>query len=90
MLNTCIDPIARRWGVPELWLSPLATCSMLAGAAAGSIFAGGVADRLGPKRALLANNAPLAAGALLCAVAWDPWSLCAGGWVGWAAGRQTG
>ena len=43
--------------------------AVIVGAVVGSLFAGQAADSMGPKKALLINNAWLVAGTLLCAAA---------------------
>ncbi len=43
--------------------------AVIVGAVVGSLFAGQAADSMGPKKALLINNAWLMAGSLLCAAA---------------------
>ncbi len=53
--------------------------AVLVGAIVGSLFAGQAADALGPRKALLLNNAWLLVGSILCAAA-------PGGYAGLLAG----
>ena len=55
--------------------------AVLVGAIVGSLFAGQAADALGPRKALLLNNAWLLVGSILCAAS-------PGGYAGLLAGAQ--
>ena len=66
VLNTALEQIAEDVGFDPATSGALVVSLLLLGAAAGSLSAGQLADRLGPKTALLINNAPLIAGSVLC------------------------
>ena len=69
VLNTALEQIAEDVGFDPSTSGALVVSFLLLGAAAGSLSAGQLADRLGPKTALLINNAPLVAGSVLCMLA---------------------
>lgn len=69
VLNTALDQIAQDVGFDPTTSGAFVVSCLLLGAAAGSLTAGQLADRLGPKLALLVNNAPLIAGSVLCMLA---------------------
>ena len=69
ILNTCDHAVARDLRASEDTGIALIVSAGLAGAAVGAFFAGQLADKLGPRTALLWNNAAFAAGYLLSGLA---------------------
>ena len=65
ILNTCDHAVAMDLHATENIGIPLMVSAGLGGAAVGAFFAGQLADKLGPRTALLYNNAFFAGGYLL-------------------------
>lgn len=77
VLNTCLEHVATDLKFSEA-VGAVVVSALLVGAAIGSLGAGGLADRLGPRTALLANNVPLLLGISLCGTAGSLWTLLVG------------
>jgi MFS family permease len=69
VLNTSLGAVAHDLGFQADSGGAVVVSGCLLGAIAGALTAGQVADRWGPGRALLVNNAYFLAGSLLCAAA---------------------
>lgn len=67
--------MASELGFKETGVGALVTCILLIGATFGSAFAGGVADRYGPRTALALCAIPMAIGSALCALPRDAGQL---------------
>ncbi len=66
--------LIRRWQLPRLVAGLVSSAGML-GLLVGALAGGLLADRWGRKPLYVATPALFAAGSLLCALAWGPWSL---------------
>ena len=69
VLNVPLAQMAEDIGFDIDTSGALVVACLLFGAAIGSLTAGQLADRLGPRTALLFNNGPLISGSLLCMLA---------------------
>ena len=79
ILNTAEAWVAKDLGLDLATQGAVITSAVLVGAVLGSLFAGQAADALGPKRALLLNNAWLLVGCVLCSgTPTGYWGLLAG------------
>ena len=68
VMNTSLDAVEDTLHIPAS-RGAIAVSLLLVGALFGSLCAGVVADRLGPKKATVLNTLPLAVGSILCASA---------------------
>ncbi|BDA46904.1 Plastidic glucose transporter 4 [Coccomyxa sp. Obi] len=80
ILNTALYWVTKDLGLDFTSQGAVVVSAVVVGAVVGSLFAGQAADSMGPKKALLINNAWLVAGTLLCAAA-------PGGYWGLLTGR---
>ncbi|KAK9919103.1 hypothetical protein WJX75_009435 [Coccomyxa subellipsoidea] len=80
ILNTSLYWVTKDLGLDFTSQGAVIVSAVVVGAVVGSLFAGQAADALGPKKALLINNAWLLVGTVLCAAA-------PGGYWGLLAGR---
>lgn len=79
ILNTAEAWVAKDLGLDLATQGAVITSAVIVGAVVGSLFAGQAADALGPKRALLMNNAWLLVGCVLCSgTPAGYWGLLAG------------
>jgi MFS family permease len=79
VLNTALYWLTKDLNLDFTSQGATVVSAVLVGAVLGSLFAGQAADALGPKKALLINNAWLVAGCLLCAAApGGYWGILAG------------
>ncbi len=62
----------------DAWGGALAVSALLVGATIGALFAGQLADKVGPKRALQLNNLPMIVGVAISAGAWELYGMCLG------------
>ena len=67
VLNTCLDFMAADLSFDVTKGGSVVVSAALIGAAVGALAAGQIADKIGPRRALIINNISLLAGSLLCA-----------------------
>lgn len=67
VLNTCLDFMAADLSFDVTKGGSVVVSAALIGAAVGALAAGQIADKTGPRRALILNNTSLLAGSLLCA-----------------------
>lgn len=89
VLNTCLSFVARDLGFAETPTGAVVVSALLVGAALGSLAAGGLADRLGPRTASVVNNLPLFLGVAFSAASERLWSMLLGERPS-ARGRPTG
>ncbi|CAL5223439.1 g5955 [Coccomyxa viridis] len=79
ILNTAEAWVAKDLGLDLATQGAIITSAVIVGAVVGSLFAGQAADALGPKKALLLNNAWLLVGCVLCSgTPTGYWGLLAG------------
>ena len=79
ILNTAEAWVAKDLGLDLASQGAVITSAVIVGAVVGSLFAGQAADALGPKKALLLNNAWLLVGCVLCSgTPTGYWGLLAG------------
>ncbi len=79
VLNTAEAWVAEDLGLDLQTQGAIITSAVIVGAVVGSLFAGQAADALGPKKALLLNNAWLLVGCVLCSgTPTGYWGLLAG------------
>ena len=79
ILNTAEAWVAEDLGLNLATQGAIITSAVIVGAVVGSLFAGQAADALGPKKALLINNAWLLVGCVLCSgTPTGYWGLLAG------------
>jgi major inositol transporter-like SP family MFS transporter len=79
ILNTSLYWVTKDLGLDFTSQGAVIVSAVVVGAVVGSLFAGQAADALGPKKALLINNAWLLVGTVLCAAApGGYWGLLAG------------
>ena len=79
ILNTAEAWVAEDLGLDLQTQGAIITSAVIVGAVVGSLFAGQAADALGPKKALLLNNAWLLVGCVLCSgTPTGYWGLLAG------------
>eukprot|EP00887_Chlorella_sp_A99_P005345 scaffold1.g5345.t1 len=78
VLNTALPAVAADLGFAEAGGGAVVVSALVVGAFAGSLSAGQLADRCGPKRAILLNTLPLLAGGLICTAAPGLWAMLAG------------
>ncbi|KAL4547850.1 hypothetical protein Ndes2526B_g07072 [Nannochloris sp. 'desiccata'] len=68
ILNTSLDSVRESLNIPSSH-GAVVVSTLLVGALFGSLGAGNLADKLGPKKATVFNAIPLALGSILCATA---------------------
>jgi MFS family permease len=68
VLNTSLDSVRESLNIPSR-RGAVVVSTLLLGALFGSLGAGNLADKLGPKKATVLNTIPLALGSILCAAA---------------------
>jgi MFS family permease len=68
VLNTSLDAVRESLNIPSS-RGAVVVSTLLIGALFGSLGAGNLADKLGPKKATVLNTIPLAFGSILCAAA---------------------
>jgi MFS family permease len=68
VLNTSLDSVRASLNIPSS-SGAIVVSMLLIGALFGSLGAGNLADKLGPKKATVLNTIPLALGSILCAAA---------------------
>ena len=79
ILNTAEAWVAKDLGLDLATQGAIITSAVIVGAVVGSLFAGQAADAIGPKKALLLNNAWLLVGCVLCSgTPTGYWGLLAG------------
>lgn len=78
VLNTCLSFVAKDLGFSEISMGAVVVSALLVGAAVGSLLAGGLADRLGPKNAQVANTLPLFVGIAISAASEQLWTMLLG------------
>ncbi len=78
VLNTCLHFVASDLKFSETSAGAVVVSALLVGAAIGSLLAGGLADRLGPKAASVSNTLPLFLGLAICAVSEQLWAMILG------------
>ena len=78
VLNTCLDYVAHDLHFSQTNTGAVVVSALLVGAALGSLMAGALADRLGPRTASVLNTLPLFAGITICAAAEQLWSMLLG------------
>ena len=79
-LGVSLPLLERDFAIAPTMLGLIGSALVL-GAVLGAALGGVLADRIGRKRAFLADMAILAAGSALCVVATDPWVILAGQFV---------